>query len=67
VQQSATLTAAERELLDRVRARLGRHGLDVSDERLIAALLKAAAQLGQEDLVRLLGKAIDAGNSGKND
>jgi hypothetical protein len=53
-----TLTANERDVLARIKARLAERGLKVSEEKFITALLKAASQLAEEDLIRLISEGL---------
>lgn len=57
---SVKLTAREREALDRIRARLEEQGLRVSNERFITALLRAASQLPEEELLRLISEGLQS-------
>jgi hypothetical protein len=52
------LTTKERAMLDRIRERLGKDGLRLSSERLMVALLKAAANLNEDDLTRLMREGL---------
>jgi hypothetical protein len=54
------LTSRERETLDRIRERLADQGFRISDEKFIVALLKAASQLPEEELVRLISEGLQS-------
>lgn len=67
---STKLSRQEREALDELRKRLEKEGgLRISNEKFLMALLQAAAQLPEEDLLRLLKQGIEdsklEGNPGK--
>jgi hypothetical protein len=52
------LSVHERERLDQIRARLSEQGVNVSDEKFITALLRAASQLPEEELLRLISEGL---------
>ena len=60
------LTEEERKALDRILDRLRAEGLRLSDEKLVMALVKAAAQLPEEDLLRLLKESLSEADAGEN-
>lgn len=53
------LSTQERETLDRVLESLRKQGIKVSDEKVLAALLKAAVQLPEERLLQLLKASLE--------
>ena len=52
------LNRQEREALDRLRERLGAEGLEVSDEGLALALLRAAAKLPPDELLKFVSDGL---------
>lgn len=52
------LTAKQRQALDNLKERLAEQGLRVSDDRIIVALLKAAASLPEGDLIKLIREGL---------
>lgn len=58
------LTAEERRALDRIRERLTERGMTVSDQGFILALLRAAAQMPEDELLRTVREGLGSGESG---
>jgi hypothetical protein len=58
VDSKLKLSAKERKALDNIKERLTEQGLRVSDDRLILALLKAAASLPEGELFKLIQEGL---------
>ncbi len=53
------LTAEEQEVLERIRERLLEEGFRITNERLILALLKAVAQLPEDQLLQRIKEGLE--------
>lgn len=55
---SVNLSESERRILDKVREKLQSEGFRVSDERLLVALLRAIAGLGDDEVLSLVREGL---------
>lgn len=60
------LTDQERQGLDRIKEKLAAQGIRLDDAKFILALLRAAAQLPEEDLVKLIKETLESGSADRN-
>ena len=60
------LTAEEQEVLERIRKRLLQEGFRITNERLLLALIKAIAQLPEDQLVSRIKEGLEGMDPGRD-
>lgn len=53
------LKECDRKTMDRIKEELERQGLHISDEKFVAVMLNVAAQLPEEELIRLVKEGLN--------